>query len=61
MTYFSRSRQKKPLQEQPRDARNDAPVPDTGTLAYAVDRARREVADAGVPDVQVDEEVVREP
>src|SRR6266487_302232 len=49
------------LQQQPGDRRHDLPQTDPGALADAVDRARRHIADTRVPDVQVDEHVVREP
>src|SRR5581483_11833325 len=48
------------LEQQPGDARDDLPVADPRALADAVDRPRREVAHPRVPDVQMDEEVVRE-
>ena len=48
------------LEQQPRD-RGTTCGADARALADAVDRARRKVADARVPDVQVDEQVVREP
>ncbi len=49
------------LDEQPRDPRHDLAETDPGPLADPVDRSRRDVAHAGVDDVQVDEHVVREP
>ena len=48
------------LHEQPGDPRHDRAQLDPRLLADVVDRARREVAHAGVPDVQVHEHVVRE-
>ena len=47
-------------QQQPRDPRHDVAVAHVRALADAVDRPRREVAHARVPDVEVDEHVVRE-
>ena len=60
MTYFSFSRQKKPLNSSHEIVGTTLPDPDPAPLADAVDRPRGIVADAPVPDVQVDEHVVRE-
>ena len=49
-----------PLEQQPRDPRDDRAQLDPRLLADVVDRARRDVAHARVLDVQVDEHVVRE-
>src|SRR4029453_2366342 len=48
------------LQKEPGDLRDDVAQADAAPLPYAVDWPRRVVAHAAVPDVQVDEQVVRE-
>src|SRR3954468_8236047 len=48
------------LRQEPGDLRDDVAQADAAPLADAVDGARRVIAHAPVPDVQVDEQVVRE-
>src|SRR6185503_15942117 len=50
----------KALRQEPGDLGDDLAQADAATLADAVDRARRVVPHSAIPDVQVDEQVVRE-
>ena len=49
-----------PLEQEPGDRGHDLAQADAALLPHAVDRPRRVVAHAAVPDVQVDEQVVGE-